>query len=296
MELIMDWLTATKSFCALVENKSFTKAAQAIEVTPSAVSKRIDWLEKELGLSLFIRTTRQVNLTEAGIGFIPRAKNFINQFNIMVSDTQQEASHPSGILKIAATLAVGSTVLMPHIETFLSLYPHVKIQLNVLTPGELPDLEHDLFLTRKHEEFDSTAHKGTKLIDYQMSLFGSPEYIANHAKINSLKDLVNHKMILSNFYRKQGELELDNGEFFEFTNFNFVTDHLEAILIAAKQGMGLIFISPTYIKRELSKNQLVPILPDIKSASKQLWIFYPNTEFTPLKTRIFIDHLKSQMI
>ncbi|PAJ72573.1 hypothetical protein CJF42_20480 [Pseudoalteromonas sp. NBT06-2] len=60
-------------------------------------------------------------------------------------------------------------------------------------------------------------------------------------------------------------MELDNGEFFEFTNFNFVTDHLEAILIAEKQGMGLIFISPTYIKRELSKSQLVPIFPNIKS-------------------------------
>ena len=292
----MNWLTATKSFCALVEHKSFTKAAQAIEVTPSAISKRIDWLEKELGLSLFIRTTRQVNLTEAGISFIPRANSFLNQFNIMVSDTQQEASHPSGILKIAATLAVGSTVLMPHIETFLTLYPHVKIQLDVLTPGELPDLKHDLVLTRKHEEFDSTAHKGTKLIDYQMSLFGAPEYLENHNAIHSLADLNDHKMILSNFYRKQGSLELENGEFFEFTNFNFVTDHLEAILIAAKQGMGLIFISPSYIKRELNINQLIPILPHIKSAKKQLWLFYPNTEFTPLKTRLFIDHLKSQMI
>ncbi|SFD32943.1 LysR family transcriptional regulator [Pseudoalteromonas denitrificans] len=291
----MDWLTATKSFCALVEHKSFTQAANSIEVTPSAVSKRIDWLEKQLGLSLFIRTTRQVNLTEAGHGFLPRAKSFINQFNVMVSDTQQEASHPRGLIKIAATLAVGSTLLMPHIEAFLAKYPHVKIQLNVLTPGELPDLEHDLVLTRKHEEFDSTAHKGTKLVDYQMSLFGSPEYLTTHPKINSITDLSHHKMLLSNYYRKQGGLELENGDFFEFTNFNFVTDHLEAILIAAKQGMGLIFIPENYIQREINKQQLIPILPDIKSAKKQLWLFFPNTAFMPLKTRLFIDHLKSQL-
>lgn len=291
----MDWLTATKSFCQLVDKGSFTGAAIAEEVSASAISKRIDWLEKQLGLTLFVRTTRQVSLSEVGVEFLPKARSLLKQFNNMVSDTQQAATAPSGLLKISATLSVGSAILMPIIEAFLEKYPAVKIQLDVQQFGALPALDHDLVLCRKHEEFNSTAHRGMKLISYAMQMFASPDYLAKHPKITNIGQVSTHKMILTNYYRKLGMIELSNGDSFALTNYNFVSDHVEAILYASVQGMGIIFVAPIYIQHELEQGQLVAVLPDVKATQMQLWAYYPSSEFIPLKTRLFLDFMKQRL-
>ena len=181
----MDWLTATKSFCLLAQHGSFTKAAQLTDISPSAMSKRIDWLEKQLGLSLFIRTTRQVNLTEQGLDFLSKAQSIINQFDNLIVEAQQGANQPSGLLKIAAPLPVGSSILMPYIDAFLALYPRIKIQFDVLPIGEMPKLDHDLVICRKYDDFDSAAHKGVKLISYHTGLFAAPAYLAKHKPIKN---------------------------------------------------------------------------------------------------------------
>ena len=171
----------------------------------------------------------------------------------------------------------------------------MSVQLNVLIPGNDPDLSHDLVITRYHEEFDSVSHKGTHLIDYQMSVFAAPSYLEKHPSINTVEDLAQHKMLLNNYYQQKGGILLENGEFVAFSNYNFVSENLDAILKAAIQGMGLIFISPDYVERELDMGVLAPVLPNVKSEVNRLWAYYPKTSFTPLKTRMFIDNLKQQM-
>ena len=290
----MDWLSAVKSFHLVVQKGSFTIAGEHLGISASAMSKRIDWLEKQLQTSLFIRTTRRITLTESGQLFLLRAEPWLEQFSNML-DTMQTTECPRGLIKIAATQAVGSSLLMPNIEKFLSLYPEMSVQLNVLIPGNEPDLEHDLVITRYHEEFDSLAHRGTHLIDYQMSLFASPDYLEQHAAIRSIEDLSEHKMLVNNYYQKMGHVMLDNGQALEFKNYNFVSENLDATLKAATQGMGVILISPNYIGRELNRKELEPVLPEIKSRINQLWAYYPKTSFIPLKTRLFVDSLKQAL-
>ncbi|MBD1582292.1 LysR family transcriptional regulator [Pseudoalteromonas sp. S16_S37] len=291
----MDWLTAAKSFVLIAEHASFTQAALQLNISSSAVSKRIDWLEKQLGTSLLIRTTRQVTLSESGQIFLPKAQALLAQFESVMSHTQEMNQVPIGILKIAATLAVGNSVLMPSIQRFLATYPEVTIQLNVLAPGAPPDLHNDLVITRHYDEFDSIAHKGCSLLEYQMSLFAAPSYLKKHKPINRLEDLAGHRMLLSNYYQQKGHIVLNDGSKFNFAHYNFVSDHLDVMLEAAVQGMGLMFISASYIRKQLQAGTLIPVLPAIQSAKKQLWAYYPKSAFTPLKTRMFIDHLKQQL-
>ncbi|MEI5637771.1 MULTISPECIES: LysR family transcriptional regulator [unclassified Pseudoalteromonas] len=291
----MDWLTAVRSFNTLVEQGSFTRAAEVESVSASAMSKRIDWLEKQLGLSLFIRTTRQLSLTEAGQAFLPKAALWLQQFDSLQDQAQTLNQTPTGNLRIASTLAVGSTLLMPIIKTFLQQYQQLNIHLNVLAPGEHPDLNHDLVITRYYEAFDSAAHKGSRLIDYQMQVFGAPHYLRQHPAITTVADLKQHKMLLSSYYHKLGGIILENSEVFQFDNYNFVSDQLDAMLSAAVQGLGLIFISPAYIQKELQQALLVPVLPQLKSETKQLWAYYPKATYTPYKTQLFIDHLKASL-
>ena len=291
----MDWLSAVKSFELVAKTNSFTSAAEQQGISASAISKRIDWLEKQLATSLFVRTTRQVSLSESGQGFLQKASPWLEQFDVILESVKSTHEEPQGVLKVAATQAVGSSLLMPNIERFLQKYPKMSVQLNVLIPGNDPDLNHDLVITRYHEEFDSVSHKGTHLIDYQMSVFAAPSYLEKYPPINTVEDLAQHKMLLNNYYQQKGGILLENGEFVVFSNYNFVSENLDAILKAAIQGMGLIFISPDYVERELDMGVLAPVLPNIKSEVNRLWAYYPKTSFTPLKTRLFIDNLKQSL-
>ncbi len=117
-----------------------------------------------------------------GAEFFPKANALLRQFDSMITETQQSAMHPSGLLIVVASLAIGSTILMSHIEEFLKLYPLVKIQPTVLPTGNQLDLESDLVICLKLGEFNSTAHCGTNLISYKLGLFSSPEYLKTHKK------------------------------------------------------------------------------------------------------------------
>lgn len=292
----MDWYTAVNSFKYVAKQRSFSDAALHLGVSASAVSKRIEWLEQQLKSSLLIRTTRRVSLTEAGEAFLKNADIWLAQFDNMIDSVQGSNALPQGVLKIAAPQAVGSSLLLPNINRFLAAYPTMRVQLDVLIPGEMPDLEHDIVITRYHEEFDSTSHKGTRLIDYEMMLFASPEYLAKNGPINSINELAKHNILLNNYYMQKGAITLANNQLFEFNNVNFVTDNVDAILKAALLGMGLIFISPHFVTRELDSAALVPVLPDIKTQQQALWVYYPNSSYTPLKTTLFINHLRQSLL
>ncbi len=88
---------------------------------------------------------------------------------------------------------------------------------------------------------------------------------------------------------------MDNGESCSLANYNFVSDHVEALLYAATNGMGLLFSSPLYIKNALEQGLLVPVLTEMKTSEMQLWAFYPKTEYLPIKTRLFLDYLKAKL-
>jgi len=291
----MDWLSATRTFCQVIEGGSFTEASKMAEVSPSAISKRIEWLEKHLGVSLLVRTTRQIHLTAAGEDFLPKAHSLIKQFDTMVSETQFGAENPTGMIRIAAPLSVGSTVLMPHIKDFLTQYPNLQIQLDVQSFGTNPDLDHDLVICRLKQDFDSSAHRGVKLKSYRMGIYASPEYIASHPAIKSIKDLEQHNAIIASFQRKQGTIELCDNIEVSVAKHNFVSDNLDALLYAAVSGMGIIYATQSYIANEIEAGQLVRVLPAVSSTEKELWAFYPKSDHMPLKTRLLLDFLKSKL-
>lgn len=291
----MDWITTTRSFCNVAHSLSFTEAARLESVSPSAVSKRIEWLEKNLGATLFVRTTRHIHLTEAGEAFLQRAHFFVKQFDTMISETRDGANSPSGLLRIAAPLSVGSSILMPCIEAFLAEYPKAKIQMDVQAFGTNPDLDHDLVICRKKEDFNSASHRGVRLKTYRMGIYASPDYLANSPPINCLSDVEQRKVIVAGFQAQQGIVEMNNGEELSLANHNFISDNLDALLYAARRGMGLILATPGYIQKEIESGELVNILPQYQSCDRELWAFYPKTDHMSLKTRLFLDLLKSKM-
>ncbi|MEW4511181.1 LysR family transcriptional regulator [Vibrio cholerae] len=290
----MDWLQSAKTYIKVVEEGSFNGAARKLNTTSSAVSKRIHWLEERIGVQLLKRTTRSVTQTEAGALFYQRAKAQLESWQSVVDETRSVNQTPAGLLRIGATLAVGSKFLMQYLDEFLQRYPDIRVQLITTTPGQLPELHLDLFISREIEQFNSLSFKATPLFEYQAAFYASPSYLAKHGVPQTLQELTEHNVLCwgEQTFR---EVKTAQGKRLTLTG-NFATTNPEALFYAGKAGMGIIVTGHIMIKEELKQGNLVRLLPDVTIDQATVYAYYPKLEYQHTRTQLFLDHLKQKLV
>lgn len=289
----MDWLQSAKTYIKVVEEGSFNGAARKLNTTSSAVSKRIHWLEERIGVQLLKRTTRSVTQTEAGALFYQRAKAQLESWQSVVDETRSVNQTPAGLLRIGATLAVGSKFLMQYLDEFLQRYPDIRVQLINTTPGQLPELHLDLFISREIEQLNSLSFKATPLFEYQAAFYASPSYLAKHGVPQTLQELTEHNVLCwgEQTFR---EVKTAQGKRLTLTG-NFATTNPEALFYAGKAGMGIIVTGHIMIKEELKQGNLVRLLPDVTIDQATVYAYYPKLEYQHTRTQLFLDHLKQKL-
>lgn len=127
----MNEFSQIKTFIAMVENQSLSKAAEKMDIAVSAVSRRLKELESNLGVQLIQRTTRKMHLTEAGEKFYLRCSHLLDELEEAKQEASNSAATLSGTLKIAAPLSFGVAHLSPAIAAFMHLHPQIKIDLDM---------------------------------------------------------------------------------------------------------------------------------------------------------------------
>ncbi|KII76192.1 LysR family transcriptional regulator [Vibrio renipiscarius] len=290
----MDWLQNVKSYILVVDEGSFNGAARRLNTTSSAISKRIHWLEERIGVQLLKRTTRSVSQTEAGALFYTRAKVQIDGWQSIVDETRSIDQSPAGLLKIGATLAVGSKFLVQYLDDFLSLYPDIQIQLTTTTPGQLPALSLDLYISREIEQLNSLSFKATRLFEHKAGFYASPLYLERHGEPTIVQDLSAHNILIWGEH-PQREVKLSKGQRVLLSG-NFSTTNPEALFYAAKAGMGVLLTNDVMIKEELKLGTLIRILPDITADEATVYAYHPKLDYQNTRTQLFLDYLKSRLL
>lgn len=289
----MDWIQSVQSYIRVVDEGSFNGAARKLNTTSSAISKRIHWLEERIGVQLLKRTTRSVTQTEAGALFYQRAKVQLDGWQSIVDETRSVSQTPAGLLKIGATLAVGSKFLVQYLNDFLQMYPEIRIQLITTTPGQLPELSLDLFISREIEQLNSLSFKATALFEHRAGFYASTEYIAQHGEPEVAQELVEHNMLIWG-ERPQREITLTNGQKLLLSG-NFATTNPEALFYAAKSGMGVLLTNDVMIKEELRVGTLKRILPEVTADQATVYAYYPKLDYQHTRTKLFLDYLKERL-
>lgn len=289
----MDWLQSVQSYIRVVDEGSFSGAARKMNTTSSAISKRIHWLEERIGVQLLKRTTRSVTQTEAGALFYERAKVQIESWQSIVDETRSVSQTPAGLLKIGATLAVGSKFLVRYLNDFLHMYPDIRIQLITTTPGQLPELSLDLFISRELEQLNSLSFKATALFEHKAGFYASPDYIERFGEPQNATELKEHNALVWG-EKPQREVKLSKGQRVVLTG-NFTTTNPEALFYAAKSGMGILITNDFMIKDELKAGTLKRILPDITADEATVYAYYPKLDYQHTRTKLFLDYLKERL-
>ncbi len=289
----MDSFQRALIFKAVIENGTMAAAARIMNVSPSVISKRVAELEAEMGVQLLRRTTRRITLTEAGNNFYQRMISLHGQWQTLLDETQDLGQNPRGRLILAAPSPLLNRVLLPVLGPFLKANPGIDIELKSTTHAALPLAGVDLSLARKIDNFDSIAYVGQRLCRYYNQLFASPAYLAETISLTEGNDLRSHKCLLYGENTKTTTWSFDCETKIDVTG-QLSSNNTEALIVAACQGQGIVYVPELIIQEEIKRGELVPVLSDFKSKPFEMWFYYQKLDFVPLKLRVLLDFLKKQ--
>ena len=293
---MLDNLRGMAVFASVVGHGSFSGSARELGITTSAVSQQIRSLENELGVVLLHRSTRKLSLTEAGESFYESAKDVVSaaeQGRIRVNQLRDELA---GSLRIATTPELGVHHILPALSTWMSA--HDDLSINYLADNHYVDMidERIDIAIRMSPSIDDNTLSSYALTDVRQLLVASPQYLRQHPKIESPKDLAEHHLISIDLMKDPNTLELTQTETGKKTRIKMdARMHTNNVFMAttlAKEGHGLIRVMEMDIRKELESGALVEVLTGYKLPSFVLYAVTLSREQQPAKIVRCLEVLK----
>ena len=291
----MNKLEAMKAFCLTAEYLNFSQAAKEMDVSATMVSRYVKQLEQELECLLLKRNTRKVFLTEAGEQYRNQVKPILKKLNLVDNQIRHLQNEPSGELRISTTAEFGGQYLSPLIALYRKKHPHVRLNVQVdNAPIDLFDDKTDLTF-RVAPSLTSSSYIAQKVGQSRLSLWASPEYLAQFGQPQSLDDLAQHQLLFFNHsLRKDQWVFDDNGER-RLMKFNWAWSSNSGKLLneSAANGQGIIQAPSYSVARYEIRNNLIEILPQYAVNNLQIFAVYPHKYELSIRVKSFVELAKS---
>lgn len=288
-------LPAVAAFARVARHGSFTRAADELDVSPSALSQTVRTLEAQLGVRLLNRTTRRVALTEHGERFLQQVMPGLQQIDAAFADLDYLRGRPSGTLRINLPAVAAEYLVNPHLPGFLARYPEVRVELFVdRTLADIVD-----------GGFDAGIRLGECLARdmvavpvgpmQRQAIVAAPEYFARHGVPREPADLVGHDCI--RYRRSNGrlmplELTRDGRDFEVEVDGRLVVNDSEIGLDLLRRGVGMAQVFEWQVAADLAAGRLRRVLDDWMAPFPGWHVYYPAREHLPPKLRVFVDYLR----
>jgi DNA-binding transcriptional LysR family regulator len=292
-------LGSIELFCFAAELGSFTAAATAASVTPAAVSRSIARLEERLGVRLFVRTTRQIRLTEGGQRYFEQCRQALSQLTEAEREVTGGQAKPAGALRISAPTPFAHYRLLPLLGEFRALYPEVTLDIHVSNRNiDFADEGYDLAIRGRAPADSSLIAR--KLEDAELVLVASPAYLKRAGKPRTLDDLNQHECIQfelpSTGRRIPWTFTVDGAPADVPTGGGLCcAEDVLGIVTLARAGAGLVQTYRYIVEQDLKRGDLVELLPEHGGTSRPFILLYPHARHLSLRVRTFVDFLLSKM-
>jgi Transcriptional regulator len=288
----MELLNEMALFVEVVKAKGFRNAAEATGVPNSTLSRRISALEKSIGLRLLHRTTRKIELTEAGQIYYERCKRIVHEARLAHEQLGEMVAQPSGILRASLPVDFSVTYLAPLIAEFAALYPGITFEFDV-TPRRV-DLVSEPFdvAIRMGESEDSQLISRTLAL-LTPCLYASPDYLEKFGEPKEPADLKHHDCLR---VLKSGPWILSDGEQTVTVPVTgrFTLNSIGMNRRLAALGMGIILTPEAAVSDELASRALRRIMPEWHGTPIPVHAM-TETRLLPAKTQRFIEFLRNRL-
>jgi len=294
--MAQDDLRVLSAFLAVAEERSFTRAARHLGVSPSALSHSIRGLEEHIGVRLLARTTRSVATTDAGEQLVARLRPALGDIRGALDQIAGLRDQPAGRVRLVVSPLAATMVLAPKLGQFARDYPDVV--LDVTTTNQM---RFDLVAGR----FDAGIHLGEFIErdmiavrvspDQRAAIVGSPRYFASHARPESPHDLTRHRCLnfrhgSTGLYR--WEFDKGNRSLAVAVQGPLIVEDVEVMVRAAIDGVGLAFTFEEHAAPHLASGALVRVLEDWCAPFAGYFLYYPSRRQQPAALSALIETLR----
>ena len=283
----MEHFSALHLFISVVDTGSFSAAGVALGISTSVVSRQIAALETELGTQLLKRSTRRVELTEAGTAYLKRVRSLLTELAETNKSLKSPASAVGGSLRVAAPTALGLSLIAPAIADFMAANPGVAIHLDLLDRVVDP-LEEDYDLVLRLGE--TLAESEHVLGQIEVGLVGSPAYIALHGRPHGPADLANHRAL---YLAGQQNWKLRGGADPK-SKMLFCSNRLEVLKTLCVAGQGIALLPLFLVRAEIERNDLVHLLDGFEPKPSSLHMVKSPLRSETTVARNFQNFLESR--
>lgn len=280
-------------FVHVVEQGSFTKAADFCDLPKSTVSRRIRDLEASLTTRLLERTTRHLHLTEVGEAFYHKAKQILQEVEITEKEIAQKQGDYAGKLTVYAPDSI-LELCIDHISRFCQEYPDISLVLHSSSQPQnlMPDKRFDLLVDIGTQPDSSFIARPLATLNY--NYYASPDYLALHGEPQSPADLHHFTTLTLNqsnqkamaWHFNQQELPLRH---------KCAVDSPYVLRALATDGQGICCLPLVLAAREVQANRLVPLFDGQQAFPLTVYGIYHSRRFVPSKVKLLLDDMKTLM-
>jgi DNA-binding transcriptional LysR family regulator len=266
-----------------------------LSISPSAVSKSIQRLERSLGVSLFTRTTRSLALTPEGRDLHERALRLLREAEEIAQVARAARSEPSGTLRVAASLPIGIHMIAPLLPAFRTLYPEVTVDLR-LSDQFVDIVEEGIDIAVRIGELADSRLLSRLLAPHRLCCFASPAYLSARGRPAHPDELAGHDTVNLR-YQSSGQLlrwpfRVGDREIEILPSSGIVVDASEALIATLVAGGGIGIGANFMTAPHVARGDLVPVLSDYAVERHNITAVWPESRRANPAVRAFLSHLR----
>jgi DNA-binding transcriptional LysR family regulator len=290
----MDRLDAMRVILAVVDAGSLSAGSRKLGAPLPSVSRKVADLERFLGTNLLVRTSRNIQLTDAGRDYVAAARQIIADLEQAERRASGEYQTPRGELTVTMPVEFGTRHVLPIALSFMEEYP--EITLRIISSDRLVHMvEEQVDVAIRLGHLADSALYVAKAGEFHLLTCASPTYLERRGTPDHPLDLPNHDGILFGTHPMFWTYRIDGEEVVAAPRTRIFVNTAAANLAAALGGVGIARLFDYQIADEIRSGALIPILTDYGRDPRPVHVVYPRQGLMPLKVRAFIDWIAPRL-
>lgn len=284
-------------FARVVDEGSFSRAAERLSLPKSTVSRRVAALEAQLGERLLLRTTRKLTVTDFGHSVLEHAHHVVDEVEATASLAQNRQVEPSGRLRVSMPGDLANLLVAPLLAEFLVAHPAISLEVDL--SARFVDLVGENFdvAIRMGDLRDDASLAARRLAVFTISLYASPGYIARRGAPPEPEALMEHDAL--RILGRTGDpmpwvLTRGDQRWEGIPPGRVTANSPELLMRFALAGAGIAVVNDHFADQYVRRGELVPVLADWRLPPVSAWAVFPGRRLMPARTRVFIDELAAK--
>jgi DNA-binding transcriptional LysR family regulator len=282
-------------FVRAAESGSFSQAARELSLSQPSVSRIVGELEARLGVTLLLRTTRRITVTDAGALFLDRAREILAEIED-AEDAARGLDSLRGTIRLALPIVYGTREIVPKLPKFLATHPLLRVEMQVV------DARQDLIaegtdLAIRLGDLDDSSFGARKLAVLPTMLVATPGYIAARGTPKTPADLALHDCIAGpgNFGRSSWSFSRNGGEVSVDVSGRISTNSGPGLFASVMAGLGIAMASSVMVGPEVKAGRLVQLLRGYQLPAVEVHALFPSGRRPSAKVRALVDYLVGEL-